>query len=185
MRKPNAKERILEVAGDLFCRRGYSEVGINEIIEKAETAKASFYQHFKSKECLCEVWLQTVHERSEQRRCALLGGSGTPAEKAASYFDDLRDYLIESEYRGCPYSNTGSVVEDPEGRIARSIRAHKQATRAFFQRLCEQRFGLGDEARKVGDRLFLLYSGAAVEAQNLRSLWPVETAKAAATESLQ
>lgn len=33
MRKPNAKERILEVASKLFHERGYSEVGINEIID--------------------------------------------------------------------------------------------------------------------------------------------------------
>ena len=34
MRKPNAKERILEVASKLFHERGYSEVGINEVTQK-------------------------------------------------------------------------------------------------------------------------------------------------------
>ncbi|MDB2496353.1 hypothetical protein N9X25_04320 [Verrucomicrobiales bacterium] len=33
MRKPNAKERILEAASKLFHERGYSEIRINEIID--------------------------------------------------------------------------------------------------------------------------------------------------------
>ncbi|MCB1236560.1 MAG: TetR family transcriptional regulator, partial [Verrucomicrobiae bacterium] len=31
MKKPNARERILETAARLFQERGFSEVGINEI----------------------------------------------------------------------------------------------------------------------------------------------------------
>ena len=80
MRKPNAKERILETASKLFHERGYSEVGINEIIEKAETAKASFYQHYSSKEVLCEAWLQSVHDRSEDSRAELLVTDCSPSE---------------------------------------------------------------------------------------------------------
>jgi AcrR family transcriptional regulator len=80
MRKPNAKERILETASKLFHERGYSEVGINEIIEKAETAKASFYQHYSSKEVLCEAWLQSVHDRSEDSRAEFLVTDCSPSE---------------------------------------------------------------------------------------------------------
>jgi len=39
----SAKDRILEVAGSLFMLRGYELVGVNEIIEKADVAKATFY----------------------------------------------------------------------------------------------------------------------------------------------
>ncbi len=77
MRKANAKERILETAGKLFFQHGYSEVGINEIIAKAETAKASFYQHYPSKEALCEAWLSNVHDRSEMSRAEMLESDKT------------------------------------------------------------------------------------------------------------
>jgi len=182
MRKPNAKERILDVAGELFFKRGYSEVGVNEIIEKAETAKASFYQHFKSKECLCEAWLQEMHALSEQRRTELLASQASASEKVSTYFDQLRDFLIESEFRGCPYSNTGTIPAEEESGILRSIRLHKQSMREFFRKVCEERFADPETAATIGDRLFLLYSGATVEAQNLRSLWPIATAKEAALD---
>ena len=36
MKKPKARERILDTAADLFTERGYGSVGINEIIEKSK-----------------------------------------------------------------------------------------------------------------------------------------------------
>ena len=81
MKKPKARERILDTAAQLFQERGYSEVGINEIIDKAETAKATFYQHFPSKQSLCAEWLEEVHQRSESRRQAIMAGEGSAIEK--------------------------------------------------------------------------------------------------------
>lgn len=45
------KENIQNVALKLFLAKGYN-VGINEIIEKANTSKGAFYHHYKSKEQL-------------------------------------------------------------------------------------------------------------------------------------
>ncbi|MCG8601729.1 MAG: TetR/AcrR family transcriptional regulator [Verrucomicrobiales bacterium] len=182
MRKPNAKERILETASQLFHERGYSEVGINEIIEKAETAKASFYQHFSSKEGLCEAWLQNVHDRSEGARSELLEADCSPVEKIRIYFERMERIMKESNFRGCPYSNTGAVSGEECGGIRKQIEDHKQSLRDFFRALCEQQNPGGEENSSVGDQIFVLFSGAATEAQNLRDLWPVrEACKAAIT----
>lgn len=180
MKKPNARERILETAGDLFFRRGYSEVGINEIIEKAGTAKASFYQHFPSKEALCEAWLESVHERSEAFRASLLEGPGAPAERLARYFEQLEQFLTASEFRGCPYTNTRAASGGECVGICARIRQHKESTRRFFRELAAQALPDPIEAVEVGDRIFLLYSGATSEAQNLREIWPVAIARKAA-----
>lgn len=182
MRKANARERILDTAGKLFFRHGYSEVGINEIIAKAETAKASFYQHFPSKEALCEAWLSDVHERSEWSRDEILQSPASPAEKVNLYFDQLRDFMEQSEFRGCPYSNTGAVSGNECTGIIERIRAHKDSIRNFLRELCFQHLGDREKANALGDRIFLLYSGATTECQNLKEIWPVETARTAALE---
>lgn len=185
MKKPNARERILETAATLFFQRGYSEVGINEIIEKAGTAKASFYQHYPSKESLCEAWLKSVHERSELHRGELLGRCCSPEEKLACYFDHLESFLLQSEFRGCPYSNTGAVSDSNCPGIISQIRAHKEATRRFFRELARERFPDSPRGEEVGDRIFLLYSGATAESQNLKEIWPVRAARNASLELLQ
>jgi len=184
MKKPNARERILETASELFHRRGYSEVGINEIIAKAETAKASFYQHYPSKEVLCEAWLSHLHERSEAGRKAILESQSSPAEKVEAYFDHLSAFMHESDFRGCPYSNTGAVSDEGCQGIVREIRGHKQSIRDFFHKICREAFSNSERADQIGDRIFLLYSGAAIEAQNLREDWPILAAREAAVEML-
>lgn len=180
MKKPNARERILETAGELFFQRGYSEVGINEIIEKAGTAKASFYQHFPSKESLCEAWLDAVHARSEAFRTSLLEGEGTPAERLSAYFEHLEQFLLASHFRGCPYSNTGAVSGGDCVGICAQIRRHKESIREFLRQLAAQSIEDAGKAEEIGDRIFLLYSGATSEAQNLKEIWPVGVARAAA-----
>jgi AcrR family transcriptional regulator len=185
MRKSNAKQRILETASRLFHERGFSGVGINEIIEKADTAKATFYQHFPSKDALCAEWLDDLHARSEARHQAVLADPGLPAGKVDRYFASLADFLRDSDFRGCPYSNTGAVVDEDCRCIREQIEAHKLSIRSFFRRLATDIAPAGKRGEDLGDALFLLYSGATVEAQNLRALWPVDAAKRAARQLCQ
>ncbi len=192
MKKPNARDRILETAGRLFHQRGYSEVGINEIIDTAETAKATFYQHFPSKEKLCEAWLNEVHQRSEAGRKQILGAEASASVKIDGYFDDLAKHLVQSNFRGCPYSNTSAVVESGCAGILRQVAAHKESIRGFFRSLAVQLIhetgAAGDAATaddcvgRLGDALFVLYSGATTEAQNLKELWPAQAARCAAAK---
>jgi AcrR family transcriptional regulator len=184
MRKPNARERILETASRLFFKRGYSEVGINEIIEKAETAKASFYQHYPSKEALCEAWLSHVHDKSEVSRSEILEMERPASEKLELYFDQLETFMKQSEFRGCPYSNTGAVSDESCSGILEQIQGHKESIRRFFREICFQHCGDREKADRDGDRLFVLYSGATTECQNMKDLWPVHSARAAALELL-
>jgi len=185
MKKPNARTRILETASELFFQRGYSGVGINEIIDKADTAKASFYQHFPSKESLCEAWLREMHDRSTIYHTDLLSSGLAPREMVLAYFNRLSDFLTAGEFRGCPYSNTGTVSGENCCGIVKLIRLHKQAIRTFFRSVASRAHSDSARADTMGDRLFVLYSGASIEAQNLKCLWPVEVALAAATDLLE
>ena len=182
MRQSGARDRLLQTASRLFQERGFSEVGINEIIEKAETAKASFYQHFKSKTELCEAWLQEVHRRSEEMRNSILEGPGDSVEKVDRYFQGLEEFLAASDFRGCPYSNTGAVVDEGCCGIRRQIESHKASIRDFFRDLARGFTANSDRAAEVGDALFLVFSGASIEAQNLRTLWPLRSARRVARE---
>ena len=169
MGKPNAKQRILDAAGRLFHKQGYSNVGINEIIKQAETAKASFYQHFKSKESLCEAWLEDVHERSEDSREEILkDDQKSTEEKLSFYFDELANYLVQSDFRGCPYTNTGAMVDTESVGVFKQIKCHKESVRNFFEAILESKYGKSKAVAQLANQVFIIYSGATTEAQNLR-----------------
>ena len=41
-----SKKRIIETAGDLFWRNGYTKTGVSEILKATGLPKGSFYFHF-------------------------------------------------------------------------------------------------------------------------------------------
>lgn len=176
----DARNQILSTAGALFADRGYELVGINEIIEKSGVAKATFYSHFKSKEKLCLEWLKGDAAETATAHEKLLVDPRPPLEKVAKKFDSLRRYVKGSDFRGCPFSITASML-DASSEVRETIRAHKAANREFWQALAAQvRGDASAESRLLGDTFFLLYSGAVMESQNARSTWPADSAKAAA-----
>lgn len=48
------KQEILKTAESLFCRKGYEQTSIQDILDILHTSKGSFYHHFISKEALLE-----------------------------------------------------------------------------------------------------------------------------------
>ncbi len=172
----------METAGRLFHENGYCGVGVNQIIEEADTAKATFYQHFPSKVELCVTWLESMHEASEGARADLLASEIDPAGKIDQYFTDLERFLEERQFRGCPFTNTSSITDACCDSIRKKIEEHKISIRDFFRDLARQFAPSDGRAKEIGDELFLLYSGATMEAQNLRAIWPVRAARRAARE---
>jgi AcrR family transcriptional regulator len=60
---PNARERILATAYELFTRRGIRDVGVDEVVERAGVAKATLYRHFPSKDELVLAFLEEREAR--------------------------------------------------------------------------------------------------------------------------
>ena len=48
----NTSEKILEVAGKLFVKQGYTATSIRQIAEETGIGKATIYHHFKDKEAI-------------------------------------------------------------------------------------------------------------------------------------
>ncbi|TBR38979.1 MULTISPECIES: TetR/AcrR family transcriptional regulator [Dyella] len=48
--KQKTRDRIVECARELFNRRGFAEVSIDEIMQRAGLTRGGFYNHFRAKE---------------------------------------------------------------------------------------------------------------------------------------
>lgn len=55
--------RLLEAAIEIFARRGYADVNVDEICKAARIAKGSFYRHYRSKE---ELFFAAVESAAAQ-----------------------------------------------------------------------------------------------------------------------
>ncbi len=48
----------MDKVGRLFYEHGFLATGINQIIEASDVAKASLYEHFRSKDDILEAYLE-------------------------------------------------------------------------------------------------------------------------------
>lgn len=58
----SARQIILDTAQSIVSRKGFSAVGLNEILQAAEVPKGSFYHYFNSKDAFGVVLLDTYFE---------------------------------------------------------------------------------------------------------------------------
>lgn len=177
MSKP--RERLLGAAGRLFGERGYECVGINEIIAKAEIAKATFYQHFPSKEALCAEWLRAEMDKFSGMHQELLDDPRPARKKVAEMFDRLSCYVEGSGFNGCPFCVTAAMIS-ADSEIREVILSFRERIRTFWHSVARELGVKAAAARNLGDAWLLLHTGGVTEAQNVGAVWPVEQAKKAA-----
>src|SRR3954451_23499013 len=57
-----ARERLLEGMLLVSGERGYEQISVQDVIERASTSRATFYKHFEDKE---DCFAQAYHEAAE------------------------------------------------------------------------------------------------------------------------
>lgn len=60
------RERILDVALDLFVRKGYAETSLREIAAELGFSKAALYYHFESKQDILLALHRRVHDLTDE-----------------------------------------------------------------------------------------------------------------------
>ena len=85
----DARQRILDSSYELFSRRGIRDVGVDDVIENAEVAKATLYRHFRSKDDLVLAFLECREERWSQDlvEAGARSRGSTPEEQLMAIFD--------------------------------------------------------------------------------------------------
>ena len=176
------REIFLAKAGELFHKQSYASVSIESIIEAAQMPRAEFYKHFSSKSDLGQLWLQRLHKRMSLTHENFFNRLGDRERRLKRYFLSMLSWLKTNGFRSCQFANTIACIDrEQEPEMAETIDRYKREQREFFIKLCATLVD-ESEAQKIGTTVFLLYSGAMTEAQNLKATWPLEDALAAAEQ---
>lgn len=63
---PSMRDRILDVALDLFARKGYADTSLREIAGQLDISKAALYYHFESKQDILGALHLRLHQVGEE-----------------------------------------------------------------------------------------------------------------------
>jgi TetR/AcrR family transcriptional repressor of nem operon len=96
----DTRERILSIGQTLVSGRGFSALGLSEILTKAEVPKGSFYHYFQSKEGFGVALLERYFGNYLLHASTLLEDESIPVkERLLTYFSNWRKVAAGCE---CP-----------------------------------------------------------------------------------
>ncbi len=87
------RERILDVALDLFTRKGYAETSLREIAEELGFSKAALYYHFESKQDILLALHMRVHGLTESIHPLLQNSPDNTVERV---IDQLIGFALQN-----------------------------------------------------------------------------------------
>ena len=99
---PDARERLLTAAYELFSTRGVQAVGIDVIIQRSGVARQTMYRHFDSKQDLVLAFLQRREElwTRDWLQGTVERAADDPAERLLAIFDAFDRWFREPGVRG-------------------------------------------------------------------------------------
>ena len=89
------RERLLEIASDLFAEKGYASASISEITRLAMANKAAVNYHFGSKEGIFLAMMGEALREFEATATGALGTRGSAEERILRFFDSMFALMLE------------------------------------------------------------------------------------------
>ena len=179
----DARANILASGQRLMASKGFSAVGLNEILATAGVPKGSFYHYFGSKDAFGEALLEAYFEDYLADIDKTLGKRGlTMAQRLLNYFDDWQASQSFLDCQGkCLAVKLGAEVAD----LSEAMRAAmNRGTAGIVARLAaaietgatEGSLSVDDMPARAAQSLYQLWLGASVMVKIVRNLQPFETA---------
>ena len=156
----NTREKLIDVAMDLFYAHGIHAVGLDQVLTRVGVTKTTFYNHFESKDQLVlevmrqrSAWEQQAFER-EVRKLA----GDDPRKMLLGLFDVIDKWFNNPIFRGCQFINAAHEFPSPHDPVHQAAKAHGEAVGAWMMQLAEQ--AGADDPLAVAEQLGILIDGA-------------------------
>ncbi|SFU16299.1 TetR/AcrR family transcriptional regulator [Mesorhizobium sp. YR577] len=156
------RRRLLDTATQLFYEGGIHAVGIDRIIAEAGVAKATFYNHFPSKDDLVVAYLEEIDRLGRAAVAAL--PKQPPRKMISAIMGRISEAVTAGGWRGCPFLNAAAEYPDPASPVRRAINARRVWYHDSLQNLLEKD---GDPAPSVTAALLVALSDGLLESAYL------------------
>lgn len=142
-----SKKKIIEAAGDLFWKNGYTKTGINEILKATGLPKGSFYFYFKKKSEVAEAVLQYYGSRITELLRVVAADSDSWGSFCDSFLRAFQEELADKRYYGCPLAVVGTEIAFHEKELAK----HYNQAMGEIQKIFEQVLRKDGIAKRAGE----------------------------------
>lgn len=137
-----AREQILSAAEDLYYRKGYAAVGMDELRSAAGVSLRKLYGEFPSKTDIVKGVLMRRHQQWEEGLTGRVDAAGPAVrDQLTAVFAYLQDWFRTADFRGCAFINAFGELGGTDPEIAEIVREHKQSFQQYMTELVTERGG--------------------------------------------
>ncbi|WNL47164.1 TetR/AcrR family transcriptional regulator [Dyella sp. BiH032] len=186
----DVRQHILDVARPLLLRKGFTAVGLAEVLAAARVPKGSFYHYFGSKEAFGQAVLQGYFDDYLARTDVLLAQRGTAARRLLAYFNDwLESQTGDDAQSRCLAVKLGAEVCDLSESMRAALERGTGGVIARLARCIEEGRADGSlapppDAHAAAAMLYQSWLGASLLAKISRHRAPLDTAMAGTRQLL-
>jgi len=119
------RNSLISVGQELFINSSFNSVGLNDILQRAEIPKGSFYHYFSSKEDFAlQVVEQYHHDNHAALELLLQDDSLNAYQKLKAFFQNSVDHFEDVGYcQGCLMANLSQEIADVNENMRSKISA--------------------------------------------------------------
>lgn len=173
-RVSDAKAKLMQVVVELIWVGSYGSTTIDDICEKAQVKRGSFYYFFESKADLAVAALDEEWQRHRPELDAIFSPVVPPLERLKRYCE--YGYKIQSEWKdkcghvlGCMLFTLGCEVCTQEAQLAKKVQAILDQKRKYLESAIRDAHAAGlvnaPDAAAKARILFTYYEGQLTEAR--------------------
>ncbi|MCW3481467.1 TetR/AcrR family transcriptional regulator [Neisseriaceae bacterium JH1-16] len=182
---PDTREHILAVGEMLILGRGFTAMGLAELLSTAGVPKGSFYHYFKSKEAFGEALLNRYFDDYDSRMGTRFGTDGEAMRaKLLGYFGQWLTSACDAERHGnCLAVKLAAEVCDLSEPMRNALdsgmaRIVERVAAAITAGVADGSLAPVSDPAALAEALYSTWLGAALRAKVGRTLAPLEAARA-------
>ncbi len=113
------KEKVVQIGLNLFCSKGYTNVGLEEICHATGMTKGAFYNAFESKENFLIETISSFNKSNTERIDTVLAPDKTlkAIEQLKQFYNVMLQFQPKVNYMGCMVNNMMSELGAINGRV--------------------------------------------------------------------
>ena len=188
----DTKSHLIATGYTLLAKKGFTAVGIKQILDTAGVPKGSFYHYFESKEAFGEAIIKNYFDHYKHRLQAIAAQDITAQQKLYDYFKFWYDtQQNECDHEKCLVVKLSGEVSDISDPMREALAGGYQQTINWISDQVKAGWADGSipkfndlAAESIAKRWYYAWLGASLIAKTSRSNLPLDEVWQMTTEQL-
>ena len=168
------KTKLLNVAVQMIWESSYGSVSVDDICQRAEIKKGSFYHAFKSKSDLAIAALEHYWDGKRALLDGIFSVQTPPLQRIEAYCDiivkdQLEKYASFGKLLGCPFCSIGCELSTQDENIRRKIEELNARSMRYIEPTLRELMESGQippgDPKEVSQEFYSYLSGVLLQAK--------------------